>query len=124
MTTILGMIDDLNRTGRLLDFDIERCPDRSMQAWLTKRRAKLQETIGTLEARVRPPAAWWKTRWREPAGLLLYRLDSGLRGHNGRALGVLVEFNFNDAFWSMQKAVESEFLLMERTPEGHRRAIG
>jgi hypothetical protein len=32
MTTILGMIDDLNRTGRLLDFDIERCPDRSMQA--------------------------------------------------------------------------------------------
>jgi hypothetical protein len=46
------MIDDLNRTGRLLDFDIERCPDRSTHASLTKRRAKLQETIGTLEARL------------------------------------------------------------------------
>jgi hypothetical protein len=69
-----------------------------------------------------PSSATMKTRWREPAGLLL--LDSGLRWHNGRALGVLVEFNFNDAFGSMQKAVESEFLLMERTPEGHRRAIG
>jgi hypothetical protein len=52
MTTILGMIDDLNRTGRLLDFDIERCPDRSTHASFTKRRAKLQETIGTLEARL------------------------------------------------------------------------
>jgi hypothetical protein len=36
-----------------------------------------------------------KTRWREPAGLLLSRLDSGLRGHNGRALGVLVALSTN-----------------------------
>ena len=52
MTTILGMIDDLNRTGRLLDFDIERCPDRSTHASLTKRRTELQETVGALEARL------------------------------------------------------------------------
>jgi hypothetical protein len=52
MTTILGMIDDLNRTGRLLEFDIERCPDRSTHASLTKRRTKLQETVGALEARL------------------------------------------------------------------------
>lgn len=52
MTTILGMIYDLNRTGRLLDFDIERCPDRSAHASLTKRRATLQETIDILEARL------------------------------------------------------------------------
>jgi hypothetical protein len=71
MTTILGMIDDLNRTGRLLDFDIERCPDRSTQASLTKRRAKLQETIGTLEARLTLLCGTMKTRWREPAGLVI-----------------------------------------------------
>ena len=52
MSTILAMLDDLNRTGRLLDFDIERSPDRSTHAALTKRRAKLQETIETMEARL------------------------------------------------------------------------
>jgi hypothetical protein len=87
------MIDDLNRTGRLLDFDIERRPDRSTHASLTKRRAKLQETIGTLEARLAV------LRHDENAlAVLLYRLASRLRGRNWRALGVLVEFNFNDAF--------------------------
>src|ERR1700740_1628415 len=52
MTTILGMINDLNRTGGLLDFDIERSPNRSTHAALTRRRAKLRETIDTLEARL------------------------------------------------------------------------
>jgi hypothetical protein len=52
MTTILGMIDDLNRTGRLLDFDIQRSPDRSTYTALTNRRVNLQETIGILEARL------------------------------------------------------------------------
>ena len=51
ISTILGMLDDLNRIGQHLDSDIaqNKLP-LPLHASLTERRAKLQETIGTLEA--------------------------------------------------------------------------
>jgi hypothetical protein len=53
ISTILAMLDDLNRTGRLLDYDItHKATTSPLHASLTERRAKLQETIGTLEARL------------------------------------------------------------------------
>jgi hypothetical protein len=53
ISTILGMLDDLYRTGRLLDSDIaHKEMPLPLHASLTERRARLQETIGTLEARL------------------------------------------------------------------------
>jgi hypothetical protein len=55
ISTILGTLDDLYRIGRHLDSDIAH---RQMPlplphyASLTERRARLQETIGTLEVRL------------------------------------------------------------------------
>ena len=56
LTTILGMLDDLGRVSRILDHDIaieeHKEPGSPLVASLTLRRAKLRETISTLETRL------------------------------------------------------------------------
>jgi hypothetical protein len=53
ISTILGILDDLNRIGRLLDSDIaHKVMPLPLLASLTERRGKLRETIGTLESRL------------------------------------------------------------------------
>jgi hypothetical protein len=54
VATILGMIDDLDRVGRLLDEDIasNSHPTSPLLASLTSRRKNLRETVVVLEKRL------------------------------------------------------------------------
>ena len=56
ISTILGMLDDLRRIGRLIDADVRGIEQKEaflpIRMALTERGTKLRETIGTLETRL------------------------------------------------------------------------
>jgi hypothetical protein len=56
ISTILGMLDQLDRVGRLIDAEIGEIgltePPLPIHTSLTQRRVNLEETVGTLKARL------------------------------------------------------------------------